>query len=277
MIVSTIGVRGSIPTAGSETSYYGGNTSCVTVLEDGWMLILDGGSGLRKVNLPDYSTKRIDILLTHLHMDHIQGLGFFMPLFDSSKEVHIWAPASATLSLQKRLNKYLSPPLFPISLRDLPCKLTLHEISNSNFHIGPFSVDSEYVIHPGPTVGFRVRGNNAVLAYIPDNEPALGRSGLIPDKRWISGFNLANQADLLLHDGQYTALEYEKRKGWGHSSIEDAIQLASFAQVKHLMLTHHDPSHTDLQLQELHFEILSGVKSPSKLEFAREGMEIDLS
>ena len=106
------GVRGSIPTSGPDTDFYGGNTSCVDVEEDGWVLVLDGGSGMRKSNTGERpANKRIDILLTHLHLDHIQGLGFFKPFFDPEMEVHIWGPASSSQTLHARLSRYLSPPL----------------------------------------------------------------------------------------------------------------------------------------------------------------------
>jgi ribonuclease BN (tRNA processing enzyme) len=276
MKVKLHGVRGSIPTTGSETSYFGGHTSCVTVEEKGWLLVLDGGSGMQRVRLPDKTIKRVDILLTHLHLDHLQGLGFFSPLFDPSMEVHIWGPASATKSLHSRISRYLSPPLFPVLIRELPCKLTMHDISNSNFEIGPFTIDSRYVIHPGPTIGYRIRVKDKVLAYIPDHEPALGPSGIIPDKKWISGFDLAFQADLLLHDGQYTSQEYKSRIGWGHSSMEDTIKLASATGVKRLLLTHHDPSHTDSQLNEMYSALLRTSGNSLSFDMAREGMDIDL-
>jgi phosphoribosyl 1,2-cyclic phosphodiesterase len=118
MKISLKGVRGSHPTAGTDTSYFGGNTPCVTVEQDGWLLILDGGSGLQKVDLQNKSIKRVDILLTHLHFDHIQGLGFFSPLFNPSMEAHIWAPSGATQSLRSRLSRYLSPPLFPVHIHE---------------------------------------------------------------------------------------------------------------------------------------------------------------
>jgi ribonuclease BN (tRNA processing enzyme) len=277
MIVSLKGVRGSIPTTGSETSYFGGNTSCVTVLEDDWFLVLDGGSGMQKVTVPDASIKRVDILLTHLHLDHIQGLGFFKSLFDSSMEVHIWAPASATQSLHSRLSRYLSPPLFPVLIRDLPCKLTLHDIANTSFEIGPFQIESRYVIHPGPTVGFRVNGGGATLAYIPDHEPALGPSGLFRETKWISGFDLVSEADLLLHDAQFTTKEYREKFGWGHSSMEDAIQLAFLSKVKRLLLFHHDPSHTDAQLHEIYALLRNEKGDLLPFDLAREGVEIDLA
>jgi ribonuclease BN (tRNA processing enzyme) len=276
MKVSIQGVRGSIPTSGPDTAYFGGNTSCITVMEEDCMIILDAGSGLQKVKLPDPATKRVDILLTHLHMDHIQGLGFFSPLFDPDKEVHIWAPSSLTQGLLSRLNKFLSPPLFPVLMRDLPCKLVLHDISNSSFEIGPFSISSEFVIHPGATVGFRIKGESAVFSFIPDHEPALGLKGMIPDKKWISGFELVENSDLLVHDGQYTSSEYAKRIGWGHSSMEDTIKFAEFAGVKRLLITHLDPAHTDSKLQKILTELKSKNNGHLDFGFATEGMEIEL-
>lgn len=275
MKVSIKGVRGSIPTSNPETSFFGGHTSCVTVREGSWELILDGGSGIQNV-IPPEGNDRVDILLTHLHMDHIQGLGFFNPLFDPNKEVHIWAPASATQNLRARLNRYLSPPLFPVHIRDLPCKLTLHEVGNGSFEIGPFTIESRFVIHPGPTVGFRIKGKNGVVVYIPDHEPALGPKGLLTDKKWISGFDLAQNADILFHDAQFTHKEYEGRIGWGHSCMEDTIKFAKLAGVKKLLMTHHDPSHSDMTLKEILAEQKSKHTGELDFELAKEGMEIEL-
>ncbi|MEO6869705.1 MAG: MBL fold metallo-hydrolase, partial [Ginsengibacter sp.] len=126
------GVRGSVTTTGPETAFYGGNTSCIEVWQDDYQLVFDGGSGLQKLNADHQPVaKRIDILLTHLHMDHIQGLGFFKALFEPGMDVHIWGPVSSSQTLHARLSRYLSPPLFPVLIRDLPCKLTFHEIANS--------------------------------------------------------------------------------------------------------------------------------------------------
>ncbi|MFS8082117.1 MAG: MBL fold metallo-hydrolase [Ginsengibacter sp.] len=277
MKIKLWGVRGSVTTTGPETAYYGGNTSCIEVWQDDWQLVFDGGSGLQKLNADHQPVaKRIDILLTHLHMDHIQGLGFFKALFEPGMDVHIWGPVSSSQTLHTRLSRYLSPPLFPILIRDLPCKLTLHEIANSHFTIGPFDIQSEYIIHPGPTVGFRVSASKSVFTYIPDHEPALGEKGIIPDKKWISGYNLAAGADLLLHDAQYTAAEYKAKKGWGHSSINDAALFASMAGVKHLLFAHHDPFRTDDQLNEMFASFKNDNKYPFKNELAREGMVINL-
>ncbi len=276
MKVEIKGVRGSIPTTGADSSYYGGNTSCNVVSDEDWVIVLDAGSGLQKVVLPNKNIKRVDLLLTHLHLDHIQGLGYFGPLFDPSMEVHIWAPKSATQSLHSRLSRYLSPPLFPVLIRDLPAKVTLHDVENSSFEIGPFNIDSRYIIHPGPTVGYRITKEHAVLAYIPDHEPALGLKGLTSDKKWISGFDIVYEADLLLHDAQYTREEYQSRIGWGHSCMEDTLKFASLCGVKRLLLSHHDPGHDDTRLNEIFAAIRQRSDYSFPYELAREGMEIEL-
>jgi phosphoribosyl 1,2-cyclic phosphodiesterase len=275
MKINLWGVRGSLPTTGQDTVVFGGNTSCTSVSDNGWLLVLDGGSGIHKLTA-DEDTKRIDILLTHLHIDHIQGLGFFQPLFDPSMEIHIWGPASSKRSLHTRLSRYLSPPLFPVLIRDLPCKLEFHELENSLVQIGPFTVESSYIIHPGPTIGFRVNNHQSTFTYLPDHEPALGKEGMIPDARWVSGIDIARDVDLLLHDAQYTTEEYQTRKGWGHSSMKHAGNFAAMAGVKRLLLAHHDPSHTDAQLVKMLSAFHHENNYSFKAELAKEGMEIIL-
>lgn len=277
MNITVWGVRGSIPTTSPATKEYGGDTSCVEVEADNWHLVLDAGSGIQNLNRgSDVNKSRVDILLTHLHMDHIQGLGFFGPLFNPATEVHIWGPSSNSQSLRARLGRYFSPPLFPVYFRNLTCQLILHEIDNSSFTIGPFSIQSNYVIHPGPTVGFRIEHNKSVFTYIPDHEPALGCGGLTNDLNWLSGSELAFNADLLLHDAQYTADEYQIRQGWGHSSMEDTIEFAGLTNVKHLLLTHHDPIHTDEELHGIYDRLKENVSKTFPFEMAVEGMKIAL-
>lgn len=275
MKVSLLGVRGSIPTTGADTRYYGGNTTCVLIQEQDAWLVLDGGSGIQTITRPAGAARRVDILLTHLHIDHILGLGFFRPMFDPDMEVHIWGPVSATQSLHSRLSRYLSPPLFPVLLRDLPCHLELHDMENGEFTLGPFQISSRYVIHPGPTLGFRISNGRSSIAFLPDHEPALGRNGLPVDPKWISGYDLAAEADLLLHDAQYTADEYAHRYGWGHSCMEDAITLANRSGVKSLLLTHHDPFHTDEQIGKYFNRTIETVPPAMPVALAREGMVIE--
>lgn len=277
MNITIWGVRGSIPTTTPDTRAYGGDTSCIEVEAEDTLLVLDAGTGIQNLNTAaNLDRRRVDILLTHLHIDHIQGLGFFRPLFNPATEVHIWGPASTSQSLRARLGRYLSPPLFPVYFRDLACCLVLHEIDRSSFTIGPFTVQSAYVTHPGPTVGYRIRDRHGVLAYIPDHEPALGRQTLIPDVRWLSGSDLASGADLLLHDAQYTVEEYSRKVGWGHSSMADALQYAKLTGVKKLLLTHHDPMHTDMQLRTFHAQLKQEIYTPVSYDMAVEGMRVAL-
>jgi ribonuclease BN (tRNA processing enzyme) len=277
MNITIHGVRGSIPATSPETTKYGGNTSCVEVEGEGCRLVLDAGSGMQNISVAKpFQNNRVDILLTHLHMDHIQGLGFFKPLYDASAEIHIWGPATRVQSLRARLGKYFSPPLFPVYFRNLACQLVLHEIEDSSFEIGPFVIKSCYVNHPGPTLGLRIEHENKTLAYLPDHEPALGLHGLPTDLRWLSGSDLAADADLLLHDAQYTDQEYQSRAGWGHSSMADTVQFAALTRVKHLLLTHYDPMRSDTVLDVAFQQIKENFSGPLNIDLAYEGLQVRL-
>ena len=253
MIVQLWGTRGSLASSGPETVRYGGNTASVQIVgSDGTILALDAGTGIRRLGAAiDPSVERVDILLTHLHMDHIQGLGFFAPFFRRSGEIHVWGPASATIELRTRLTRYLSPPLFPVRIRDLDAHVFLHDAPDEPLHIGGFEVVAQHVIHPGPTVGYRISADGASVAYLPDHEPALGARQFPEEPRWTSGFDLAAGVDLLIHDGQYSDDERAARIGWGHSSVTQAVAFAELAKARRLVLFHHDPSHGDAVLDEL--------------------------
>lgn len=277
MRITLWGARGSLATPGPETAHYGGNTSCVEVRgREGTVLVLDAGTGIRRLAaaLPD-SVRRVDVLLTHLHMDHIQGLGFFAPLYRPDIEVHIWGPASNALSLQTRLSRYLSPPLFPVRLSELPCQL--HEVPNGDADIGEFRVSSALVCHPGPTVGYRISAPEGVVTYLPDHEPALGAtpSKFLP-RAWTSGGSLAAGADLLIHDSQYDTAEYASHVGWGHSSLKQALDFGTLAEVKHLVPFHHDPAHTDADLDRLMSAAMEDNKPPYPVTPGWEGAIFDL-
>jgi len=278
--VTLWGTRGSLATPGPETARYGGNTSCVGVVgREGTVLVLDAGTGIRRLaaTIPE-SVRRVDVLLTHLHMDHIQGLGFFAPLYRPEVEVHIWGPGSATLRLQARLMRYLSAPLFPVNLSELPCKLTFHEISSREVDIGEFRVCSALVCHPGPTVGYRISApEKGVLTYLPDHEPALAvlRFPSLP-REWTSGGTLAAGADLLIHDSQYSAAEYTGHCGWGHSSLNQALDFGTLTEVKQLVPFHHDPDHTDTDLDRLMAQAIEETKPAYQVTPGIEGAIFEL-
>jgi phosphoribosyl 1,2-cyclic phosphodiesterase len=253
VIVRLWGTRGSLASSGPETAGYGGNTASVEIVAaDGTILALDAGTGIRRLGAAiDTNVERVDILLTHLHMDHIQGLGFFAPFFRPSGEVHVWGPASATMELRSRLSRYLSPPLFPVRIRDLDARVVMHDAPDEPVAIGGFEIVAQHVIHPGPTVGYRITADGASVAYLPDHEPALGAQRFPEEPRTTSGFDLASGVNLLIHDGQYSDEERTGRVGWGHSSVSEAVAFAELAEARRLILFHHDPSHSDAVLDEL--------------------------
>lgn len=255
MKIKLWGTRGSIAAAGAGTVRYGGDTSCVEVESDGGArLILDAGSGVRPLGLEIEPGPRIDILLSHLHMDHVQGLPFFIPLLDPDSEVHIWGPISTTQTLRQRLSRYLSPPLFPIRVRDLP-NVYFHDVPPGSFDVGAFHVTADLVSHPGSTLGYRIGIDGRELAYIPDHEPALGDSQCPIEPEWTSGFALAHKANLLVHDAQYTDAQYGERIGWGHTSYTQLTQFARLTEVDRLVTFHHDPAHDDRKLDEYHLAL----------------------
>ena len=219
MRVKLWGTRGSVPSPGPETIRYGGNTSCVQVtLSDGTLLALDAGTGIRSLGLTlAEEPARLHILLTHLHLDHIQGLVFFAPAFRPQTEIVIWGPASPEASLRDRIARYISAPLSPVEVRELPCDVSFRHCPESEWEIGP-GPDQRRIGHPPrPDPRLPISEGDLKLAYIPDHEPALGGELDELDEDWISGFDLARDASLLIHDGQYSDAEYPEHVGWGHS------------------------------------------------------------
>jgi ribonuclease BN (tRNA processing enzyme) len=270
--VTLRGTRGSLASPRPGTSRYGGNTACVEVhTSPGSVVVLDAGSGIRAVDTA--SLERVDVLLTHLHMDHIIGLGFFPALYQESLDVHLWGPPSFTEALHSRLTRYLSPPLFPVTLRDVTCSLTLHDTPRGTFDLPGLTVTAGFVCHPGPTLGYRLDSGAGVLAYLPDHEPALGAGAVTGPAEWTSGFDLAADADVLIHDAQYFDNEYDDHVGWGHSSISHAVALAELAGADHLIAFHHDPDHDDDALDRTYRPIQAdGATGSCQVTPAREGM-----
>ena len=255
------GTRGSVPVPRATHSGYGGNTSCVQVLVDDHRhaVVLDAGTGITVLGEElEPGVQRVDVLLSHLHMDHIIGLGFFRPLFTPGLEVHLWGPSSTTQDLHERLTRYLSPPLFPVLLRDLPCDLHLHDTPLGRFELPDLDAHAALVCHPGPTLGYRFDDGASTMTYLSDHEPALLATDFPGPPEWTSGHDLAAGADLLVHDAQYRDDHYADHVGWGHSAVGHALALAGLCRVGHLVAFHHDPANDDgdnglppLQVQRL--------------------------
>jgi phosphoribosyl 1,2-cyclic phosphodiesterase len=282
VLVKLWGVRGSTPVPSPAVAGFGGNTPCVQVTAaDGTELILDAGTGIRELGEDIVGRRRrVHILLTHLHVDHIQGLVFFAPMFDSDAEVTVWGPPAGGRALRDRLARYISNPFSPIEIRDLAAKVSFVDTPRKPSRISGVEVRASLVAHRGPTLGYRLSEDGASLAYLPDHEPGLGQRLDAADARWISGHGLARDASLLIHDAQYADDEYAAHRGFGHSSLSDALAFARRCGPRRLALFHHAPGHDDERLLALGAEAAarwSDLGGEAAIEVAREGRDFDLS
>ncbi|PYO72292.1 MAG: hypothetical protein DMD64_11745 [Gemmatimonadetes bacterium] len=254
------GTRGSIPTPGATTSRYGGNTPCVAVEgAEGQLVVLDAGTGIRTLGLDlvekQNGAVKVEILLSHAHWDHIQGLPHFKPFFAPGNTVRIWGTRQGTASLEAILRQQMDPAVFPVPLDALSASLTVQQVDRDEFSIGEFRVRTTKLRHPGTTLGFRLTpakgGGGSSMAYVTDNE--LGPGGQYDvAKSWRRDFvKFLKDVDLLIHDAMYTPAELEQHRGWGHSTYEEAVNLAQDAGAKKLVLFHHEPEHGDKAMDGL--------------------------
>lgn len=252
------GTRGSIPTPGSNTVRYGGNTPCVEVRTDsGWLVILDAGTGIRELgrNLLERSNGapiKGDIFLTHAHWDHIQGIPFFAPIFGRGNHFTIWGSESLQRSFDKVLRDQMSPVVFPVSFEELDATIDFRGLPEGTPTDGTgYEVTAFAVQHPGGALGYRFTesgGKGGSLVYVSDNELAAHpRYDSAPDWR-DQMVTFVTGAAVLIHDTTYTTEEYDHHRGWGHSTYAEAVALAMDAGVKTLVLYHHEPRRTDEQL-----------------------------
>ena len=269
--VSFYGVRGSTPCPGPDTAKYGGNTSCVVLrVENGEPLILDLGTGLRTLGHTMTAPIRARALLTHLHWDHVMGLPFFTPMLHGDSVFDVYGPVQEDgTSFDTAIREMIKPPMFPVHLSDFPGQFKFHSIDEGFTDLGDFKVTSRLVPHIGDTMGFRIESNDKVIAYLPDVQQPVDGSHTFND----AILELAADADLLIHDSQYTPSEFEQRAHWGHCTPEYAIATAVRCNVKSLVLFHHDPARSDAELDSSRHKCESN--NPS-IVLAREGMTISL-
>jgi ribonuclease BN (tRNA processing enzyme) len=213
-------------------------------------IVLDMGTGLRPygVTQPMDGSYRGTALVSHLHWDHVQGLPFFPPVLVAGAEFDIYAPLQEDgRSVAEAFDFFMQPPYFPIRVQDLPSRITLHDRPEGWFNVGAAEVLARLIPHIGPTNGYRVTWGGATVAYLPDHQQALDGSFVVPE----SALELADGADLLIHDAQYTRAEFTRKAHWGHCTHEFALFVAKEAGVRRLALFHHDPSRTDDDVDEL--------------------------
>ena len=270
------GTRGSIPTPGPTTVRYGGNTSCVEVRDaTGSLLVLDAGTGLRELGVAMMSANgarplTIDLLLSHLHWDHIQGIPFFRPAYDPNSTLRIRGPRQSR-PMKELLGMGMDDPFFPVDLDDLPAKLEIGEMHHgSDERIGMFRVRAVQIFHPAPALAYRVEADGKSVVYATDTEdPFSGKPNPV--------IALAEGADTLIHDAQFMKSDFKPT--WGHSTIESAIDVAARAKVKRLVLYHHDPDRSDDALDHIGRDAQrAGHERLSWLEVvvAREGLELEV-
>ena len=290
------GVRGSIAAPGPETVYYGGNTSCVEVRVGSEIVILDAGTGIRKLGLAlveEFKDRPIclSVLITHTHWDHIQGFPFFPPAYNLNNKVAIYGFEGARQGLQGTLSSQMESPYFPISMRQMPGSISIREIKKMNFRVGGVEVKAHFVNHPGISVGYRLFTPGGSISYLPDVElfqqlharqKAGGESARSQESETVpeedrGALEFVRDSEVLILDSQYDAGEYEQHIGWGHSCFEDAVVFAVQAGVRRLFLFHHDPDHTDAQISRMAArsrEMVLSRHSALKVEAAREGRQV---
>ena len=272
------GVRGSTPCQSDDIRRYGGNTSCVSVdAADEDPLLLDMGTGLRYYGkkVPADKLFRGTCLLTHLHWDHVQGLPFFTPLLNEGSRLDVYGPAQDDgRSLDEVVSSTIRPPLFPVSVDELPGTVSFHDTADTDFSIGGYNVKARLIPHLGPTLGFRVEHNGHSIAYLSDHQqPFDGSYSASP-----GALELVEGVDLLIHDAQYTQSEFKAKATWGHCTVDYAVWLASQAGAKRLALFHHDPSRRDDDLDVLlRCAVEAGSRRAVDVIGASEGLVVELA
>jgi phosphoribosyl 1,2-cyclic phosphodiesterase len=280
------GTRGSIPSPGPQTVRYGGNTPCVEVrTQDGWLIILDAGTGLRELGRSllqraNGAPIRGDIFLTHAHWDHIQGIPFFGPIFQRGNHFTIWGQRSLSTSIDRVVRDQMSPVVFPVTFEELDATVDFRELGEEQCEGTGYRVSAFKVRHPGGALGYRFATGNAgggSLVYISDNELSPTAKYEAPADWYEQLVEFVRGSKLLVHDTMYTVNEYDHHRGWGHSTHEDAVRLALDAEVETLVFFHHKPERTDDEVdRRLHEcrEMVARAGSGLKLVAAAEGLTL---
>lgn len=262
------GVRGSIPVPEADFLAYGGNTTCIEVRAGDTCLVIDAGTGARGLGtrLQEESagaSLQVNLLMTHFHWDHIQGLPYFLPLYTAANQVvfHSGLPAE---HLRRTLEGEMSRPYFPVDFESLPAKRAFVDLNHSPIRSPDLSVRPFPLNHPQGATGYRIEAGGIVITHASDLEH--GHAVLDQTLR-----EHAQDADLLIYDAQYTPEEYVLRKGWGHSTWQEATRVACECNVKRLILFHHDPSHNDERMREIEQH---AKQQFGNTEAAREGLKI---
>ncbi|MCP4114792.1 MAG: MBL fold metallo-hydrolase [Desulfobacteraceae bacterium] len=259
MFIKCWGSRGSIPVSGEQYLKYGGDTTCIQVVaKSGETVIIDAGTGIRQLGLTLDAVDTCYLLLTHAHWDHVAGFNFFKPLFTPGKVVEIQNTTFSGQPVKEIFNTLMSPPLFPITQNDLKAKVRFRDDFTGSFSIGSLKIDTINMSHPNGAFGFRLTEGNKRFVFLTDNELGLEHPGSPGFDAYVS---FAQDADLMFHDAEYTPEEYPLRKGWGHSTYTDALELAVKAGVKQFGLFHLNQDRTDKEMDRIQADCRSRIRS----------------
>jgi len=280
------GTRGSIAAPGDRTARYGGNTSCTEVrTPDGTVIVLDCGTGARELGLHLTQTHKppihLHLFIGHTHWDHIQGFPFFVPAFIPGVELNVYAPLGFQQSLEEAMAGQMEYSYFPVKLRDLRSRIHFTELEEGFFRVGDVLVETQYLNHTAPTIAYRITSGRTTIAYVTDHEPFWkAEDGILHhpgDQRHVA---FMKDADLVIHDAQYSEEEYRQRVGWGHSTVDYAVDVAMEAGARRVALFHHDPTHDDAAMERLEAGAKARAQAAgSRIEVfaAREGLELTLT
>ena len=280
------GTRGSTPTPGGRCERHGGNTSCMSVTVGDEVFIFDAGSGIRELGLEIMAgpRRKLHLFITHTHWDHIQGFPFFVPAYVPGFAVAIYGARGFNKDLKSIFCGQLDRDYFPVQLEDMRSDLEFHHLPpEPPLVLGSVKVSWEYAHHPLPAVGYKIEIAGRKIAWVPDDEFLQGHLGLphaltrehsvvAPHEKMIA---FLADADVVIHEGQYTPEEYPKKIGWGHSSIANAAVLMKLAGVRRWIVTHHDPTHDDAFLEaklNLTRQILEEIGHPMQVSHAYDGL-----
>jgi phosphoribosyl 1,2-cyclic phosphodiesterase len=280
--VTFYGVRGSTPCDGPELLRYGGNSSCCTLeTPDEPPIVFDLGTGVRSYGEALKARGEVEhfrgsVLLTHLHWDHTMGFPFFSPLLCGDGVVDIYGPRQPDGPLGQIFRQLMRQPFFPIGPDDLPGEARFHDAGDDDFGLGHAKVRSRWVRHTSPTLGFRVETDGIAVAYLSDH--GTGCSDDPDDFVPADVLDLADGVDLLIHDSQHTASEYETKRHWGHCTVDYAVHVAREAGAHRLALFHHDPVHSDHDIDRilLYARELSAERGGPDVIAAAEGCTVEL-
>ncbi len=243
MLITCWGSRGSVPVCGEKYIKYGGDTTCVSIIaKSGDIVIIDAGTGIRKLGVhPDFiKINEFNLLFTHFHWDHVMGFNFFSPILNSSKTIIIQNSRFSSFFAKDVLDDLMRKPFFPLTMGDLKAKIKFENAHRTDFSIGSLNIESIPLSHPGEGAGYKFIEDEKTFVFLTDNELDFDHPGSLGkgNARFNAFVKFSKNADLLFHDGEFTPEEYPFKTGWGHSAYTSALDLAMKANVKRLGLFH---------------------------------------